>query len=34
MTKDELIENASRIISRAQKQTKILMEHGVIAVAD
>jgi malate dehydrogenase (oxaloacetate-decarboxylating) len=34
MTKEELIENASRIISRAQKETKILMEHGVIAAAD
>jgi malate dehydrogenase (oxaloacetate-decarboxylating) len=34
MTKDELIENASRIISRAQKETKTLMEHGVIADAD
>ena len=34
MTKDELIENAARIISRAQKETKTLMEHGVIADAD
>jgi malate dehydrogenase (oxaloacetate-decarboxylating) len=34
MTKDELIENASKIISRAQKETKTLMEHGIIADVD
>jgi malate dehydrogenase (oxaloacetate-decarboxylating) len=34
MTKDELIENAAKIISRAQKETKTLMEHGLIADVD
>jgi malate dehydrogenase (oxaloacetate-decarboxylating) len=34
LTKEEIIENASRIISRAQKETKTLMEHGVIADVD
>jgi hypothetical protein len=30
-TKTQLIENATKIIRRAQLQTKTLMEHGVIA---
>jgi malate dehydrogenase (oxaloacetate-decarboxylating) len=34
MTKDELIENASKIITRAQMETKTLMEHGLIADVD
>jgi malate dehydrogenase (oxaloacetate-decarboxylating) len=34
MTKDELIENAAKIISRAQKETKTLMEHGLITDVD
>jgi malate dehydrogenase (oxaloacetate-decarboxylating) len=33
-TKEELIENASKIISRSQKETKALMEQGLIADAD
>jgi malate dehydrogenase (oxaloacetate-decarboxylating) len=34
MTKEELIENAARIIGRAQKETEILMKHRVIADVD
>jgi malate dehydrogenase (oxaloacetate-decarboxylating) len=33
-TKNELLEKASKIISRAQLETKTLMEHGVIAAAE
>ena len=33
-TKNQLIDEASKIIGRAQRQTKTLMEHGVIAAAD
>jgi malate dehydrogenase (oxaloacetate-decarboxylating) len=31
LTKNELIDGASKIISRSRQQTKTLMEHGVIA---
>jgi malate dehydrogenase (oxaloacetate-decarboxylating) len=34
LTKNELIDGASKIISRSRQQTKTLMEHGVIAAAD
>ncbi len=34
MNKDELIDNATKIINRAQQETKALMERGLIAVAD
>ncbi|MBI2227691.1 MAG: NADP-dependent malic enzyme [Deltaproteobacteria bacterium] len=33
-SKNQLIDEASKIIGRAQRQTKTLMEHGVIAAAD
>lgn len=33
LTKKELIDEATKIIGRAQRQTKTLMEHGVIAAA-
>lgn len=31
LTKPALIENATRIIRRAQQQTKVLMKEGIIA---
>ena len=34
LTKNELIDEATKVIGRAQRQTKTLMEHGVIAPAD
>jgi malic enzyme len=34
LTKKELIDEATKIISRAQRETKALMEHGVIAAAE
>jgi malate dehydrogenase (oxaloacetate-decarboxylating) len=33
-TKNQLIDEATKIIGRAQRQTKTLMEHGVIVAAD
>ena len=33
-TKNQLIDEATKIIGRAQRQTKTLMEHGVIAAAE
>jgi malate dehydrogenase (oxaloacetate-decarboxylating) len=33
-TKNQLIEEANKIIGRSRQQTKTLMEHGVIAAAD
>jgi malate dehydrogenase (oxaloacetate-decarboxylating) len=34
LTKKELIDEATKIIGRAQRETKTLMEHGVIAAAE
>lgn len=34
MNKDELIGNATKIINRAQQETKVLMERGLIAAAE
>jgi malate dehydrogenase (oxaloacetate-decarboxylating) len=34
MNKDELIDNATKIINRAQQQTKALMERGLIAAVE
>jgi malate dehydrogenase (oxaloacetate-decarboxylating) len=34
MNKDELIDHATKIINRAQQQTKTLMERGLIAAAE
>jgi malate dehydrogenase (oxaloacetate-decarboxylating) len=33
-TKNQLIDEATKIIGRSQRQTKTLMEHGVIVAAD